>query len=157
MNTSNTTQFTTPLTTRRIIANLFVEPGALIRLSVPFIALIFAFSGFAFVIYLELAGALKRAQEASANSPAVMALQETFSQITLAGSVGLGLLFLVCFGYWIVYSHRIFGPVVPIRRTIQKLTDGDYKARIHLRLSDEFKNIADDINKLADSLEKKKK
>ena len=153
----NTTQMTTPLTTRRIIANLFVEPGALIRLSIPFLTMVIVFTGFMFVIYLELANALKRAQEASANSAAISALQETFSQIVLAGSVGLGVLYLVCFGYWIVYSHRIFGPVVPIRRTIQKLTSGDYSTRINLRLSDEFKNIADDLNHLAEALEKRKK
>jgi len=57
-----------------------------------------------------------------------------------------------CLVMWIMYSHRIFGPTVPIRRHIGALLSGDYQSRITLRKRDEFKDIAMDLNRLAEKL-----
>jgi signal transduction histidine kinase len=51
-------------------------------------------------------------------------------------------------------SHRIWGPVIPLRRQINDLKNGNYQARIQLRPGDEFVELAEDLNALAHSLEK---
>ncbi len=53
---------------------------------------------------------------------------------------------------WLLFSNRIFGPIVPIRRQIERLTKGDYEFRIQLRRHDELKEVADDLNRLAEVL-----
>jgi HAMP domain-containing protein len=56
----------------------------------------------------------------------------------------------------LMLSHRIYGPMIPIRNHVSKLIDGDYSSRIHLRPSDEFKELASDLNSLAERLNQKR-
>jgi signal transduction histidine kinase len=55
----------------------------------------------------------------------------------------------------LMLSHRIYGPMIPIRNHVSKLINGDYSSRIHLRPSDEFKELASDLNALAERLNQK--
>lgn len=50
-------------------------------------------------------------------------------------------------------SHRIWGPMIPLRRHVGELTKGNFKSRVHLRTGDEFTELSDDLNGLAESLE----
>ncbi len=56
----------------------------------------------------------------------------------------------------IILSHRVVGPMIPIKRQIQNLLEGNYQARGHLRKYDEFQDIMTGLNELADQLDKKK-
>jgi methyl-accepting chemotaxis protein len=49
-------------------------------------------------------------------------------------------------------SHRVAGPLVRIRKGLRQLTDGDFNVRVTLRKGDALTEIADDINRLAESL-----
>lgn len=58
--------------------------------------------------------------------------------------------------YWgIRVSHRIYGPLIPLRRHIDKLIEGDYSARVRLRKSDDMVELCDAMNELAEALEKR--
>jgi len=50
-------------------------------------------------------------------------------------------------------SHRIYGPIVQIRKHVQNLINGDFKSRIHLRDRDHFVELQEDLNALAEKLE----
>lgn len=52
-------------------------------------------------------------------------------------------------------SHRIYGPVVAIKRHIGALTEGDYKVRLTLRKHDDLLEIRDSLNQLAEALEQR--
>lgn len=52
----------------------------------------------------------------------------------------------------IFLSHRVYGPMVPIRAHIARLINGDYSSRVHTRSGDEFKELAADLNSLAETL-----
>lgn len=52
-------------------------------------------------------------------------------------------------------SHRIYGPIVQIRKHVQKLREGDYSSRVQLRDHDHFVELADDLNDLAADLQTK--
>ena len=55
-----------------------------------------------------------------------------------------------------VYTHRMIGPTLPIMRHIRALNDGFYSQRVRLRRYDCFQEMADELNKLAEALEKRK-
>lgn len=57
----------------------------------------------------------------------------------------------------LVYTHRIFGPVVQIRQQVTKMRNGNYEERIYLRNNDEFKLLATEVNALAEKLAGTKK
>jgi hypothetical protein len=54
-----------------------------------------------------------------------------------------------------VYTHRLFGPTLPITRHVKALKDGFYGHRVKLRRYDCFQELADELNALAETLEKR--
>ena len=55
-----------------------------------------------------------------------------------------------------VYTHRMIGPTLPIMRHVKALKDGFYSHRVTLRRHDSFQELADELNALAETLEKPK-
>jgi signal transduction histidine kinase len=71
----------------------------------------------------------------------------------------LSLLLLVAYVVMVVvlaavYTHRMIGPMVPIKRHVKALQDGLYSRRVKLREYDCFQGLADELNVLAETLEK---
>lgn len=52
-------------------------------------------------------------------------------------------------------THKLYGPMVAIRRFLTELGNGNYKARLTLRQGDDLLDLRDALNQLAESLEKK--
>src|SRR5665213_295356 len=138
---------------RRKIKNAIVSPNALLRLSIPFFVLIVIAITVILLIHREILQSLNTAEVIDRANPIMLAnLQQIVMTVTKTGLIGIMTLGIACLGLWVVYSHRIFGPTVPIRRHIQNLIKGDYQSRIHLRAGDEFKDIAAELNELAEKL-----
>lgn len=53
----------------------------------------------------------------------------------------------------ILTSHRLFGPVYRFERTVKGYLTGDFSERIYLRKHDEFQEMGDLLNELADYIE----
>ena len=53
----------------------------------------------------------------------------------------------------VVISHRIFGPIVSMKRHIASLREGQYTARLQMRESDDLVELKDALNDLAAALE----
>ena len=67
----------------------------------------------------------------------------------------LGLIFVVaCAMVTIILTHRLVGPAYAFRRQINELASGRYDARIRLRENDAFTEVADDLNRLAETLQR---
>ena len=143
---------------RRKLSNIVVDRGALLRVSGPFLSMALLSIGVVFLIRYQVMQALQRTEIMGAENLGVMnALLELQRSVTTVGMVGLVVLAIVCLVLWLFYSHRVFGPLVAIRRHIEKLTEGDYSSRVQLRSADEFQNLAEDLNRLAEALEAKVK
>jgi len=70
--------------------------------------------------------------------------------------IGMPPLFLVLIAWGIVLSHRFAGPIERLERELKKITHSkDYKARLHVRKGDDVKPIADAVNELLNSIERK--
>jgi len=82
----------------------------------------------------------------------VMIREQTHDFAVVSASILAGYI-LVVTGLCIGYSHRLIGPVVALRRQINALRDGNYRARTKLRKSDTaFLDMAADLDELAKTL-----
>ncbi|MGE4133554.1 MAG: hypothetical protein AB7F86_18100 [Bdellovibrionales bacterium] len=52
-------------------------------------------------------------------------------------------------------THRIYGPIVQVRKHVAALMSGDFSSRIHLRDRDHFTELSEDLNQLAEVLAKR--
>lgn len=69
-----------------------------------------------------------------------------FPSLLLALGLGIGISVLA----GVFYSHRLAGPVFRMRRTLHEAIEGKSVKPILLRQNDEFKELADDLNRLLD-------
>jgi len=69
---------------------------------------------------------------------------------SVVGAAILGGLALTILGFSIAYTHTLLGPIVALRRQVQSMKDGNYRARNNLRKTDvAHQGLADDLNELA--------
>jgi hypothetical protein len=54
----------------------------------------------------------------------------------------------------ILYTHRMVGPTYAFRRHLKSLLEGRYEVRTFLRKHDAFTEVANDLNALADHLQR---
>jgi len=79
-------------------------------------------------------------------------------KINVILAIGLPPLFLLLIWWGTILSHRFAGPLQRLEKELHKVThSGDYSHRIILRKNDDVKPVADAINKLLDSIHRKKK
>ncbi len=64
-----------------------------------------------------------------------------------------GIYCCVIFVITTIYTHRLIGPTVAMKRHLEALIGGDYSSRVKLRKSDAFGDLAHQLNALAASLE----
>jgi signal transduction histidine kinase len=84
----------------------------------------------------------------------------TLNKFLLPASLSLGLIFIFILAtlYCSVYfTHRIYGPLVSIRRFVNELTKNtDHVHKIHVRKHDELQDLIQSLNELAGKLNEKK-
>lgn len=64
---------------------------------------------------------------------------------------------ILIIGLSVAYLHRLVGPTIAFSRHMRALSNGDYSSRVKLRKNDAFRELAEDMNDLAASLECKDK
>jgi methyl-accepting chemotaxis protein len=136
------------------IPNIMVDSRALMRASIPFLILILSN---AFIMILGNWRLSQLHEEMIvANPEGAVQLMRFTSDVVQPVFTALITCSILSLLVWLFFSHRIFGPIVSIRRRINALANGDYQSRIRLRANDEFKEVAVDLNKLAEVLAKSK-
>ena len=144
---------------RRKFINLFIDKKAQLRFLVPFSVSFCASVAIIMIMSITVSHGLAQITQAIPGAGPVIYGSITYiiNQLQIIGIVGIFILGLVCFVFWLVYSNRVFGPIFSIERQIKNLLDGKYDVQITLRKNDEFGHIADGINQLAKKLEAGKK
>jgi len=59
----------------------------------------------------------------------------------------------IAYYFGIRQSHRVVGPMIRLKRTLEVIGQGDYSQRITLRKGDALIELANQINKMAENLE----
>jgi signal transduction histidine kinase len=77
---------------------------------------------------------------------------------TIGWSIALELLLVGPFVVWlgVLLTHKVAGPLVRVHAALAQLTQGNFNIRISLRKGDSLTDLADAVNTLADSLQRRK-
>ncbi len=54
--------------------------------------------------------------------------------------------------FGLLYSHKIAGPIFNLKRVLHKIGNGDLTVTMKLRASDEFHDVEDAFNQMANGL-----
>jgi signal transduction histidine kinase len=78
------------------------------------------------------------------------------NKINIILLIGMPPLLLIMVIWGIVLSHRFAGPIERLEREIKRITHSrEYRSRLHVRKGDDIKPIADAVNELLSSIERK--
>ena len=142
---------------RRPIRGMFVRPKDQVKYAFGFVGgALLSMVGMIAVLMTSLQSAIGLLVSSGRLDPDAASLLHSSIRLGLLGMLAFAIGF-ASYAIWagIRLSHRIYGPMVPIKRLIGNLTAGEYDKRIRLRANDEFVDIADALNALAAKLEGK--
>lgn len=81
------------------------------------------------------------------------------NDVTRAIAIKLGMAIsayvMILFAMVFYFTHRIYGPLISIGRFVESITDGDYDARVQIREKDELNQLVSQLNKMAQTLQKR--
>ena len=140
---------------RRSTVNLSVERSLQLELPIA-ILLVTCAVGIGLAAYARAAfGQLFEAFEEAASAPALESLlrAQTSDFLLVAGVIGVSYAVLVAF-MTLIWCHRLIGPVVAFRRQLASLMAGELNARVQLRRGCAFHDLADDLNALAEQMDR---
>jgi HAMP domain-containing protein len=143
---------------RRKARNFLLKPGVQLRLPLYVLLLSFTFLllGVLFgnLYFEQTYVTLLQTTTQSEYVQRVLARQtQEFKDLALLLLTGYVLLVLVVS---VIYTHRLIGPSIPLLRHVKALQAGRYTHRVSLRKHDAFSELADQLNELAESLQKSK-
>ena len=142
---------------RRSVRSLLIKPREQLKYSFVFVGLgIIVLMVFVASVILFLSQTMMSLEAAYSLDPEVISAIRK----SLVSALGLTLLLCVVLATFAIilgvqWTHKIYGPVVPMQRHIDALKEGDYSSRVNLRKGDELQELSDALNSLAESLEKK--
>lgn len=82
-------------------------------------------------------------------------LPEIFSRAYMAFFWGLGIVVPLIFYGAITFSHRIAGPLPKIYQALRDIGQGKFETRVTLRKKDELRELAENINQMAQKLKER--
>lgn len=143
---------------RRKARNFLLKPALQMKLPLYILFMSLMFGSMALLggyIYFEQLFAMMIENTTQGNY-----LQETISQQTenfIEASMVLLVVYIIfTVGITTIYTHRIIGPTIAIKRHVRALKEGLYSHRVSLRKHDELKDLAGELNELAEILEQYK-
>lgn len=143
---------------KRSVRSFLLEPFRQVKIGLYFIGLTFGFTALLVGLFLQV----MYDQHARTMQLLQMSDGSTFwdlfaNPIVLTGFLQIGialiLFFLITLATSIVLTHRIYGPLISIRRHIGRLKNGGFDSRVHIRDKDDLHALADDLNQLAEALQ----
>lgn len=143
--------------TTRSLKNLVLRPEFQLKYSFYFVGLTLLIMGGVFLLFLFSLEDMIRTVAViyRIESDVVAAIQSSIHTATYT-TLGIAVVFgIVSVSLGVILTHRLVGPMIPIRRLIQQLNNGEYGAVGKLRDRDDYKEVMDDLNKLSQTLAKR--
>jgi signal transduction histidine kinase len=107
--------------------------------------------GFIYFRFLNLAQTVQSMAESNPDLQAFVT--SSVEDLTNTCYFSIAVLGVAYFVFWLFHSHRVFGPMIPIGRQLDLMKEGNFQERITLRRNDQFKNLAEKINQLAEKIQ----
>jgi hypothetical protein len=140
---------------RRKARNYLLKPAFQLKLPLYTLLLSFTFGSAALLvgyIYFEQLYAMMIENTTQGDYLRETVNQQTGNFIEASVTLMIGYVLLMV-AVTTIYTHRIIGPTVAITRHIRALKNGLYSHRVNLRKHDALKDLAGELNELAETLE----
>lgn len=143
--------------TRRRITNIFVFQRGQFKLMIPFLILPVTSTILMYYLHFKVSKMINiTLSNQNSVIPELTQSVRSLQLLTTFGAAGVLVLSLAAFVLYVLYSHRLLGPIVAIERHVQSLCQGDYSSLIALRNYDEWKNVASGLNQVTEMLKQSK-
>ena len=148
---------TGPFQVKRRFVNYLLQPFLQLRIGLVHVVLTVVFvtgiGWFAWAKLREFTNIIASLTETEAEVKGM--LDEYLASVATTG-LALGLMFIVLsLAASIFLTHKLVGPTIAFRRHIRSIADGKFNARTYLRKGDAFLEVADELNRLSEVMEKK--
>lgn len=142
---------------RRRYYRLLIHPRAQLKLFAPFFVFMLAWTAIFMVMGWVLHGMIDEltGPAATLTEDQIHKLQLLNTRLFKVFMIGAASSVAMAFGFWMGFSHSVFGPMIQIHRQIKRLASGQPGAEIKLRPKDEFQMVARDLNALTEALKNK--
>lgn len=149
--TGNTTNKPEEKQHRRSMRNILLHPEFQLKYSFYFVGVTVLVMGGVFLVFLlSLEDVVNTLAVAYRIEPEVVAaIQDSIRVATMTTIVSGALFSLISISLGIILTHRLIGPMVPIRRLIRQLHDGEYGTQGKLRKKDDFQDVMNELNELS--------
>ena len=142
---------------RRSLLNPQVDKRARFRLLMPFIILVAAIMMIGYSMYKTITAIGDQFSHtlAGQNPETTFQFGQLIQKVKTVIVIDIGFIMVLALLLWAYYSFRIFGPLVAVYRHLRALIDGEYTSRVRLRRHDEFTDLANQLNHLAEVLQER--
>ena len=136
---------------QRSMRNILLRPEFQLKYSFYFVGITLITMGGVFLLFLlSLEDMISTLAVVYRIEPEVIgAIQDSLRTATFTTIIVGALFGLISVSLGIILTHRLIGPMVPIRRLIQQLTEGQYGIQGRLRNKDDYQDVMSDLNKLS--------
>lgn len=80
--------------------------------------------------------------------------KDTWSEVQLWLYLAFAVYLIAQIGLAIIYTHRLVGPTYAFRKHIQSIASGNFRHRTFLRQGDAFVEVAQDLNRLSELMDR---
>lgn len=132
--------------------NYFIKKGFQSRFILPFLIVSFlgvvvSITFFTLISYARIDSILY-----SMRIPEAVMSKLFFKEALIADIAAMGIVVIMFIFTTKGIVRKVTGPLSTVQYGLRRMSEGDLLARIHLRAGDEFKDFADQINKMAEGL-----
>ena len=142
---------------QRKLSNFLLQPLLQLKLGLYLIALATLFSMLvAYLLQRNFSRVYDMVLELTdAKEEVILILSNYISDALFVVAACISIYLFITIVLSIIYTHKMVGPSYAFRRHIANLEQGKYTSRVTLRKHDAFMEVAADLNRLAETLEKK--
>jgi nitrogen fixation/metabolism regulation signal transduction histidine kinase len=139
---------------QRSMKNILLRPEFQLKYSFYFVGMTLVTMGAVFLLFLlSLEDMVSTLAVVYRIEPEVVgAIQQSLRTATFT-TIAVAVLFgIISVSLGIILTHRLVGPMVPIRRLIRQLTEGEYGVQGRLRTKDDYQEVMAELNALSKKL-----
>jgi len=145
-----------PSKAKRRVRNFMLQPLLQVKLGLYAIILSLFFAvALAAILYYNFAGLVN---SVVLLTDAEEEVRDLFVDYWRGTQLWIYLVFFVYLGATVLvsvlYTHRLVGPTIAFRRHIRSISEGKYFVRTFLRKGDAFLEVADELNRLSEVMER---
>lgn len=138
----------------RSMKNILLRPEFQLKYSFYFVGMTLVTMGAVFLLFLlSLEDMIATLAVVYRIEPEVIgAIQQSLRTATFTTIAVAALFGIISVSLGIILTHRLVGPMVPIRRLIRQLNNGEYGVQGRLRTKDDYQEVMAELNQLSNTL-----